>query len=133
MRKSTKLATAAGAAAVVLVAGTAFTASNTLPNAVAGTGSNTVSGVTVTAYDYGFVGGDSANDISSVAFTLASPLSETQAFDITSSVNANAASSCAVTNTTTITCTYPTEETGVTLAELTSTSLTVLPNGPELG
>ncbi|TXH45732.1 MAG: hypothetical protein E6Q90_00020 [Actinobacteria bacterium] len=123
MRKSTKFAAAAGAAAVVLVAGTAFTASNTLPNAVAGSGSNTVSGVTVVAYNYGFTD----DDITSIAFTLDEALPAGQSFAIDSTINAVESTTCVVSDATTITCTYPT---GVTLELLESTSLTVLPDGP---
>lgn len=41
-----------GGAAVVAVGGTAFTAANTVPGSVAGSGSGTISGYTVSAVDY---------------------------------------------------------------------------------
>lgn len=52
MKKSMKFATALAGAAVVVVGGTAFTASNTVPTTFLGNGSATVSGVTVTGIAY---------------------------------------------------------------------------------
>jgi len=53
MRKSTKLLTVATALGFVVIgAGSAFTASNTVPNSVAGFGEGTVSGAVVTAVHY---------------------------------------------------------------------------------
>ena len=55
--------------AVLSVSGYAFTASNTVPNATLGQGSNTISGYTVSSVAYNLNASNPAN-LDSVAFTI---------------------------------------------------------------
>ena len=68
MRKVTKLVAAAGLAGLIAVGGEAFTASNTVPNSIAGYGQSTVSGATITNIAYTSLGTD-ASKLASVVFT----------------------------------------------------------------
>ena len=52
MRNTTKVVAALGAAGLVIAGGTAFTASNTVANSVAGYGTSTVTGATVSAVNH---------------------------------------------------------------------------------
>jgi hypothetical protein len=77
MRKSTKLIGAAVAVGFIAVAGgSAFTASNTVPNTVAGYGESTVSGATVTSIHYNTNPADT-DKIDSVTFVSSTDLTNT--------------------------------------------------------
>lgn len=65
----TKLAVAAAAAMAVAGAAYAFTASNTVPNSVAGSGSGTVSGYTVANVHYA-LDATTPSNVDSVTFTI---------------------------------------------------------------
>jgi hypothetical protein len=69
MRRRALLGTAVVAAFAVLVAGQAFTASNTVPNETLGQGANVISGYTVSSVSYGLDTTNPAN-LDSVNFTI---------------------------------------------------------------
>lgn len=60
---------AVGIAATAIAAGSAFTASNTVPDASLGQGANTISGYTVSSVSYALNATDPSN-IDSVSFTI---------------------------------------------------------------
>jgi hypothetical protein len=68
MRKFTKLVAVAGFAGLVAVGGEAFTASNTVPDSIAGYGQSAVTGATITNIAYTSLGTD-ASKLASVVFT----------------------------------------------------------------
>lgn len=74
MRKSAKLVTALSVAGLAVAAGSAFTASNTLPTgSVSGYGQTVSTGATITAVDFSTLSTDKSK-LASVAFTSTTDL-----------------------------------------------------------
>jgi hypothetical protein len=69
LRRRALLATAVVAAFTVIVAGQAFTASNTVPNETLGQGANVISGYTVSSVSYN-LDTTTPTNLDSVSFTI---------------------------------------------------------------
>lgn len=97
------LVAACSLVAVLSVAGYAFTASNTVPNATLGQGSNTISGYTVSSVAYNLNASNPAN-LDSVSFTISPATATTVKIQLAaagswySCTNSSGSVSCATTS-----------------------------------
>jgi hypothetical protein len=107
MRTTTKLFGALAVAGVVAAGGSAFTASNTVPNHLLGNGAAVVSGAVVTSTNYDLSADKTT--INAVHFVLSTPVSLTATAEIrlADGVDADVSpySTCAVTDATHLDCT----------------------------
>ena len=89
--------------AVALAAGTyAFTATNTVPSSNAGSGSNTISGYTVTNVQYQ-LNATTPSDIDSVSFTLSAPATQAKVKIVAAS---STYTDCSIATGTSVTCDF---------------------------
>lgn len=89
--------------AVALAAGTyAFTATNTVPSSNAGSGSNTISGYTITNVQYQ-LNATTPSDIDSVSFTLSAPASQARVKIVQAS---STYTTCSISGGTSVTCNF---------------------------
>jgi len=88
---------------VALAAGTyAFTATNTVPSSNAGSGSNTISGYTITNVQYQ-LNATTPSDIDSVSFTLSAPASQARVKIVQAS---STYTTCSISGGTSVTCNF---------------------------